>query len=528
MIKIKSIKFNTHPVLKDLFLDFSTTNNEVADTIIFAGENGSGKTTIINTLYDIIQGNNTGKFGNFTIELIIDDQEISLSYISEDNKYSRVYNKEGKLIGYSFENKTFKANNISAIYSDVDINFHSNQISSITSLALDINKESRKSTNNLPTEINQLLVDVQALDDAELSYLARQNPHLSFKDLKCEQRMSRFTRAFNKMFENLSYCRIENNNGKKDILFNKNGSEIPIEQLSSGEKQIIYRSSFLLRDSNATKGAFVFIDEPEISLHPRWQTKILNYYCDIFSDEKNQQTSQIFIVTHSPFIIHNDSRINDKVIILERDEDAKISTSSTKLYYKCNEVETIRSAFHINNFHEESPTAYVEGRTDEMYFNCAKQIFSIDTSINFKWIGSIKNGCKEENTGKDSLNRAVTFLKSHNPDNVCIFIYDCDCHKKTELIKNVLITQLDQIDGKPIKKGIENSLILDSIDMHSFYDTTLKADDYGGQVKKETLNKMKLCQHILSLSIDQKKSILENIKTKIESLEEIIRNINQQ
>ena len=92
--------------------------------------------------------------------------------------------------------------------------------------------------------------------------------------------------------------------------------EIPIDNLSTGEKQIVYRGCFLLKDVNATNGAFVFIDEPEISLHPKWQMKIMDYYKGIFTDESGQQTSQIFAVTHSPFIIHNDNRSNDKVIIL--------------------------------------------------------------------------------------------------------------------------------------------------------------------------------------------------------------------
>lgn len=68
--------------------------------------------------------------------------------------------------------------------------------------------------------------------------------------------------------------------------------------MSSGEKQIIYRGGFLLKDAAAMNGAFVFIDEPEISLHPRWQ-KIMDYYKGIFTDENGIQTSQIFVVTHS-------------------------------------------------------------------------------------------------------------------------------------------------------------------------------------------------------------------------------------
>ena len=68
----------------------------------------------------------------------------------------------------------------------------------------------------------------------------------------------------------------------------------------------------------------VFLDEPEISLHPTWQKKILDYYKNIFTDDNSVQTSQIFVVTHSPFIIHNKNRKNDKVIVLSRNSETNL------------------------------------------------------------------------------------------------------------------------------------------------------------------------------------------------------------
>jgi len=51
-----------------------------------------------------------------------------------------------------------------------------------------------------------------------------------------------------------------------------------ISQLSSGEKQIVFRGSFLLKDKESSKGALILIDEPEISLHPNWQLKVLSFF----------------------------------------------------------------------------------------------------------------------------------------------------------------------------------------------------------------------------------------------------------
>lgn len=62
----------------------------------------------------------------------------------------------------------------------------------------------------------------------------------------------------------------------------------------------------------------MFIDEPEISLHPLWQQKVLDYYKAMFTDAAGVQTSQIFCVTHSPFVIHSNRRRDDKVIVMKR------------------------------------------------------------------------------------------------------------------------------------------------------------------------------------------------------------------
>ena len=50
MLKIKSIKFVNDPVFKNKMFDFTTKSNDVASTVIIVGENGSGKTRLINIL----------------------------------------------------------------------------------------------------------------------------------------------------------------------------------------------------------------------------------------------------------------------------------------------------------------------------------------------------------------------------------------------------------------------------------------------------------------------------------------------
>ena len=67
MLKIRKVKFINHPILGDLTLDFCDASGHAVDTVIFAGENGVGKSTILNALYEL-SANNTKTELNLEIE----------------------------------------------------------------------------------------------------------------------------------------------------------------------------------------------------------------------------------------------------------------------------------------------------------------------------------------------------------------------------------------------------------------------------------------------------------------------------
>ena len=64
------------------------------------------------------------------------------------------------------------------------------------------------------------------------------------------------------------------------------------ERLSAGEKQLF---SFLCYNI-FTKNSSIFIDEPEISLHPDWQRALIPLLL------KQSSTNQFFMTTHSDLI----------------------------------------------------------------------------------------------------------------------------------------------------------------------------------------------------------------------------------
>lgn len=522
MIKIRKIVFWEHPVLGNLALDFCGRDGKAADTILIAGENGSGKSTIINTVSEILNDTlykiSRIEWENEGVCHFVDIQHTKENTYCTDDTGIR-YHGIISLSQYN-ENKS-----INVIFSDVDINFKAKAVESVTSKNLDAAKGYVRSNFNFPTEIKQLLVDIQALDNDAIAREVEANPNTAYKDLAIEKRMTRFTNAFNKMFDDLKYCRVSNAHGHKEVLFKKYGKEITIDQLSSGEKQIVYRGCFLLKDKESMNGAIVFIDEPEISLHPIWQKKIMDYYKGIFTNVEGVQTSQIFAVTHSPFVIHNENRKNDKVIVLKRDAEGKIGVDEKPEYYDCSSTKVIEDAFSISDFTEhqydaDQPCVYLEGRTDEKYFNKALAVFGYkDVPFQFKWIGYIDDKGDERYTGCKALDQACDFLISSRLSVKSVLLYDCDTKKPSTEKNNVYTRALPTYpNSKGMKKGIENALVLDSIDLTGFYNHKTIYGDYGEPKDIPEFKKMEFCDYICSLDDDSLKEVLGNLKREIDSL----------
>ena len=91
------------------------------------------------------------------------------------------------------------------------------------------------------------------------------------------------------------------------ITFGDSINAISSDKLSAGEKQML---SFLCYNT-FSKNKIIFIDEPELSLHPDWQRLLIPTLL------KQSNNNQFFIATHSPFIY---TKYADKEIILSEDK----------------------------------------------------------------------------------------------------------------------------------------------------------------------------------------------------------------
>ncbi|MGV2879424.1 ATP-binding protein [Pantoea vagans] len=93
-----------------------------------------------------------------------------------------------------------------------------------------------------------------------------------------------------------------------DVYLSKNDYSFPLNHASSGELSFIallVHIAFCMEENS-----FIFIDEPENSLHPKWQSA----YLDILNGAIGYYKCKVVVATHSPLIIGSFSESDDVTI----------------------------------------------------------------------------------------------------------------------------------------------------------------------------------------------------------------------
>lgn len=354
-MKIKKIELINNPLFGNQEFDFTDNDGIVYDNVVLAGENGSGKTQLLNIIYDFCNLSIRGGISNekriitvvltqeelcYISEHVRDnikftnptgDFEITQNFSVQPNTWGRIelkyeQMKDDGTLSKQEINTSWFFNDINeaflfrSIFSTVEINYNPKSATSVTAKEVDEEMEtSIRSGTDLATEIQQLLIDIQANDANDLFYWVIEHRGEVPPDYIKGKRINRFKNAFATIFQNLNFSEVINEGNSKKVLFKKGEQEIEISALSSGEKQIVFRGAFLLQNQQSSKGCCILIDEPEISLHPIWQGKIFDYYRNLFVDETGNQTSQIFMATHSQYVLKSalDNSTNTLILLLE-------------------------------------------------------------------------------------------------------------------------------------------------------------------------------------------------------------------
>lgn len=367
-MKIRRVKWQNHPVLRNLELDFTRQDGTVYENIVLIGENGSGKTSVMESIGSFL---NIGSFEEFEyLEFETNGTIYRALHRSEgqpNKTFFRLHNMASDDIEEINVDRQYNNNRLSdpkdprsygCAISKARANYKTDKIKHTSTSELDDNKYSDDHDDNF-TSLKQMFVDIVAQDEHDYTVINEGKDHehtitVDYFRLH-HSKQYRFVRAFDAFFSDrgLKYGEVKNVEGNKEILFEKGTKQILIDHLSTGEKQIVYRGMFLLRNLNVLSATVVFVDEPELSMHPLWQKKILPFYEDLFKDGAGQRTAQLFFATHSNFVV--DSSFEDPdhhlVILLSSDDNGDVCSyqvnNADRVLPRVSPAEINYLAFHL-------------------------------------------------------------------------------------------------------------------------------------------------------------------------------------
>jgi ABC-type cobalamin/Fe3+-siderophores transport system ATPase subunit len=244
---INKIKYIKRIEIKDLWGEYDVHWELNPDVNILIGENGTGKSTILKLVYEkLIKDNNQ----NITI--------------------------------YFNENNTLLNENIGFI-DTFDAPFKVKDIF-------------ESSNNTIKTELD---LKLDAAINKYVEYqLKKSNEILNENSTKKKAFGKRiyFEETINRLFHEeavFSKKKVDSNSTRLSFLL-ESGKTITAYELSSGEKQFLLILLTVLCQDEAS--SVLLMDEPEISLHLRWQYELINIIRTL------NPNCQVIIVTHSPSI----------------------------------------------------------------------------------------------------------------------------------------------------------------------------------------------------------------------------------
>ena len=312
-MKIKNLYIKEFKGLRDISINFEK-NDEPLPLIVLAGSNGSGKTRILESIKDYFESyidiqaikiiNNLQIFFEKEEKECIDKIE-SEKYFYSALKYFSLNDKKENLNDSSY--LVIKKNLLilpKIIYVPTEINFQKMNTAS-TTLVQEYNFINIVNTN--------LIKDIP-------SYIATKmiSAMLKNKNEKVGDVQKKVFDEINEIFEILDIdVKAEDisQDGKNMPIFeNSSGDKFDINELSSGEKQLFLRT-LAIKMLNP-QNSIILIDEPELSLHPKWQQRIVDVY------KKIGKNNQIIIATHSPHILGSVRKEN--IMLLDKDDEGKI------------------------------------------------------------------------------------------------------------------------------------------------------------------------------------------------------------
>ena len=330
-MKIEKIYISNYKNLKNLEMDFKK-DNKILDLVVLTGSNGSGKTRILECILNCFEDYINSNYREDKNRLDIYFQENEKKCFNESfdlEMFFKVLNRynwkkvEPFVLGGNYKKDDFfeKGKMLKEklevlpkiIYVPTEINFQKMDTASTTLV------QKYRFINIVDTN---LIKDIPSFIATKIITAIFQNKNEKVGDVQ-----KKVFDEINEIFEilkiNVKVEDISQDGRNIPIFKNSAGEKFDINELSSGEKQLFLRT-LAIKMLNP-KNSIILIDEPEISLHPKWQQQIVDVY------KKIGKNNQIIIATHSPHILGSVKKEN--IILLDRSDDGKIMIKTDEDLY---------------------------------------------------------------------------------------------------------------------------------------------------------------------------------------------------
>ena len=160
----------------------------------------------------------------------------------------------------------------------------------------------------------------------------------------------------------------------------KRDDEIELEQRSTGLQWFLsFFLTFLVESQDAHKGAILLLDEAGLTLHPKAQEDLMDFFNGLSEGDQNDlsEGNQIIHTTHSPFLLNSSHIDRVKVVFTDADGYTVVSSDLRASTDKQNEksIYPAHAALGLSVSDillNGCQAVIVEGTSDQYYLNAIK------------------------------------------------------------------------------------------------------------------------------------------------------------